>query len=111
MPQRIVKRVKLSRKKFDKLTPTQIEVSVKALIGPAAQSVSAVRQGVPAQAYVSLRKTFNVSDREFSQIVRIQPRTLKRRLASGRLQPDESERVTRLARLLNRAIEVFGQKE
>jgi len=110
MPQRIVKHAR-GGKKGGKVTITKIQVSPRAIAGTAAQSVNAVREGVPAEAYVTLRDIFKVSDRQFSRIVRIQPRTLKRRLASGRLQPDESERVTRLGRLLHRAIEVFGQEE
>lgn len=37
----------------------------------------------------------------------IPPRTLQRRKASGRLEPDESDRLLRLSRVYGKAIELF----
>ena len=70
-----------------------------------------LREGVNASLYQTLRELLAISDRQLSRIVRIPPRTLKRRLKHGRLEPDESERVARVGRLLLRAVEVFEDVE
>ena len=70
-----------------------------------------LRGGVNASLYQTLRELLAISDRQLSRIVRIAPRTLKRRLKQGRLEPDESERVARVGRLLLRAVEVFEDVE
>ena len=70
-----------------------------------------LRGGLNASIYQALRELLAISDRQLSRIVRIPPRTLKRRLKHGRLEPDESERVARLGRLLLRAVEVFEDLE
>ena len=70
-----------------------------------------LREGVNASLYQTLRELLAISDRQLSRIVRIAPRTLKRRLKHGRLEPDESERVARVGRLLLRAVEVFEDVE
>lgn len=70
-----------------------------------------LRGGVDASVYQTLREILAISDRQLSRIVRIPPRTLKRRLKYGRLEPDESERVARVGRLLLRAVEVFEDLE
>ncbi len=41
------------------------------------------------------------------ELVQIAPRTLSRRKEEGRLQPDESDRLLRVSRLVGRALELF----
>ena len=48
-----------------------------------------------------------MSDNFLSQIVNIPKRTLTRRKQQGKLNADESEKVLRIARLYDRALEVF----
>ena len=69
--------------------------------------VAVVRRGVAAGMYQWLKESLEVSDQRLSSVVRISQRTVKRRLGEGRFHPDESERLVRVARLTERAKEVF----
>ena len=73
--------------------------------------VAAVRRGVAAGMYQWLKESLEVSDQRLSSVVRISQRTVKRRLGEGRFHPDESERLVRVARLTERAQEVFEDLE
>jgi putative toxin-antitoxin system antitoxin component (TIGR02293 family) len=73
--------------------------------------VSVVRCGVVAGLYQWLKEALEVSDQRLSGVVRISQRTIKRRLGEGRFHPDESERLVRVARLTERAKEVFEDLE
>jgi putative toxin-antitoxin system antitoxin component (TIGR02293 family) len=61
--------------------------------------------------YQWLKESLEVSDQRLSSVVRISQRTVKRRLGEGRFHPDESERLVRVARLTERAKEVFEDLE
>ncbi len=56
-------------------------------------------------------KFIDVSDNLLSQIVNIPKRTLNRRKQQGRLNAVESERVLRIARLYDKALDVFEDEE
>jgi putative toxin-antitoxin system antitoxin component (TIGR02293 family) len=73
--------------------------------------VAIVRQGIRSDIYGWLRETLAVSDSRLSAIIRISQRTIKRRLRNGRFHPDESERLIRMAKLTERAHEVFQDLE
>ena len=73
--------------------------------------VAVVRRGVAAGMYQWLKESLEVSDQRLSSVVRISQRTVKRRLGEGRFRPDESERLVRVARLTERAKEVFEDLE
>ena len=77
----------------------------------AAGMVAIVRQGVKSDIYGWLRQALAVSDNRLSAIIRVSQRTIKRRLRDGRFHPDESERLMRVAKLTERAREVFGDLE
>ena len=79
----------------------------RALASDPARMVALVRQGVESDLYGWLRETLAVSDSRLSAIIRISQRTIKRRLRDGRFHPDESERLIRVAKLTERAQEVF----
>jgi putative toxin-antitoxin system antitoxin component (TIGR02293 family) len=66
---------------------------------------------VVAVVYQWLKESLEVSDQRLSSVVRISQRTVKRRLVEGRFHPDESERLVRVARLTERAKEVFEDLE
>jgi putative toxin-antitoxin system antitoxin component (TIGR02293 family) len=72
------------------------------------QMISQLKQGLPADAFDRLREQLNVSDNTLANIVQIPKRTLDRRRATGRLKTDESERVLRLARVFDMAVDVLG---
>ena len=70
-----------------------------------------LKQGLPTDAFDKLRDRLHVSDNLLSNIVQISKRTLNRRRQDGRLRTDESERVLRIARVYDKALEVFESEE
>jgi len=70
-----------------------------------------LKQGLPADAFDKLRDRLKVSDNLLSNIVQISKRTLNRRRQDGRLRTDESERVLRIARVYDKALEGFESEE
>ena len=69
--------------------------------------VEAVREGFPFDVYERLRARLGVSARELAGVLSIPERTLQRRRRAGRLTRDESDRLLRVARLLELAVMVF----
>lgn len=65
--------------------------------------LSAIRSGLPGQGVERLLQALALSRAEFCAALNIPERTLARRLADGRLTPDESEKVLRLGRVWERA--------
>jgi putative toxin-antitoxin system antitoxin component (TIGR02293 family) len=70
-----------------------------------------VKKGLPVSSFEKLRKKLGVSDNFLSQIVNIPKRTLTRRKQQGKFNADESEKVLRIARLYDRALEVFDDQQ
>lgn len=69
--------------------------------------VKRLQQGISFAAFERLKKHLGVSSQELAEAALISPRTLARRRQSGRLRPDESDRLVRLARVFSEAIELF----
>ena len=69
--------------------------------------LGAVRSGLPGRGLEKLLATVGLSRADFCVALNIPERTLTRRLRSGRLTPEESEKVLRLARVWARACTVF----
>jgi putative toxin-antitoxin system antitoxin component (TIGR02293 family) len=70
-----------------------------------------VKEGLPVGSFEKLRKRLGVSDNFLSQIISIPKRTLTRRKQQGRLNAQESEKVLRIARLYDKALEVFEDEQ
>jgi putative toxin-antitoxin system antitoxin component (TIGR02293 family) len=70
-----------------------------------------LKDGLPVQSLISLSTHLGVSENRLATTVNIAQRTLTRRKKEGRLRTDESERVLRIARLFERAIEVLGNEQ
>ena len=68
-----------------------------------------VKRGVAFRDFERLQTKLGVSAQALSAVVGISERTLARRKQEGRLQPDESDRLYRIVRLLGRAEEVLGE--
>jgi putative toxin-antitoxin system antitoxin component (TIGR02293 family) len=66
-----------------------------------------VEEGFSFDALERLRRALDVPLSRFADLVRIPPRTLARRKEARRLQPDESDRLLRLARIVGLAIQLF----
>lgn len=73
--------------------------------------VAELKEGLPAGIVDALGRELEISRRELARIAGVAERTLIRKIQSGRLTADQSERMNRVARLLARAIEVLGNKE
>ena len=69
--------------------------------------VSVIRQGISSAAADSLAKTIHVTQSELATALGIPERTLARRKKEGMLNSDESAKLVRLARVIERAEEVF----
>lgn len=67
-----------------------------------------VSEGLATTSLYRVKDNLGLSNRELAHLVQIPARTLARRLGDERLPPDESERVYRIARLLEVAARVLG---
>ena len=70
----------------------------------------AVREGLPASAFDTLRDALAVPAPTLADALGIAPRTLTRRRGAGRLAPDESDRLLRAARLAEMAAVALGDQ-
>ena len=68
-------------------------------------------EGLDVRTADRLRQRLGLTLAQFADAVQIAPRTFHRRRQSGRLNPDESDRVLRLCRLFGRALELFEGEE
>ncbi|MEX2048874.1 MAG: antitoxin Xre-like helix-turn-helix domain-containing protein [Gemmatimonadota bacterium] len=66
-----------------------------------------VEQGLPFEALERLRRALDLPASRFAELVKIPPRTLARRKDAKRLQPDESDRLVRLSKIVGLAIQLF----
>ncbi|NBC16500.1 MAG: DUF2384 domain-containing protein [Bacteroidetes bacterium] len=69
------------------------------------------QDGLPMESFDRLQRALGVSSAELAGAIQTAERTLRRRRNTGRLKPTESERLLRLARLFERAVEVLGSPE
>lgn len=70
-------------------------------------TVRLVRAGFSFKILATFQKTTNLSWAELSRFVAIPQRTLTRRQSEGKLQPDESDRVLRAAKIFDMAEELL----
>ena len=73
--------------------------------------VTLVRQGLPTAVVDEVTKAVQLTQAELSATLGIPERTLIRRKKEGVLSPEESTKLLRLARVVQRAVEVFGDPE
>jgi putative toxin-antitoxin system antitoxin component (TIGR02293 family) len=71
-------------------------------------TIGNVRRGLSTQVFKSVAASLGFSDRELAGVLKIPNRTLDRRFKHEVLSPDESDRLARVANILERAQEVFG---
>ena len=71
--------------------------------------IELIRQGFDYPTLEALQQDMGLSAIEFANLVNIKPRTIARRKNEGRLQKDESERLVRIGRLWEKALDVFDQ--
>ena len=73
--------------------------------------IDVIRKGIPAGAIGSLAKALRVSQADLANAVGIPERTLARRKREGILNSEESAKLLRLARVVERANQVFEDFE
>ena len=66
-----------------------------------------LHEGLSYAAFDRLKRRLKVSTQELADAALITQRTLARRKRAGRMQPDESDRLVRLARVFSRAIDLY----
>lgn len=66
-----------------------------------------VKVGLPYSALDRLQERLDHELVDLPKVIHIPERTLQRRKAEGRLQPDESDRLLRFARILWKTLELF----
>lgn len=73
--------------------------------------IEALRLGLPVRELDELQASLAVPMERLFPMLGISKATFHRRKAGGRLDPAESDRVVRFARLLGQAVKVFGDLE
>jgi putative toxin-antitoxin system antitoxin component (TIGR02293 family) len=73
--------------------------------------VSVIRRGISSAAVDSLTKSIRVTQSELATVLGIPERTLARRKKEGVLNSEESAKLVRLARVVERAKDVFEDFE
>jgi putative toxin-antitoxin system antitoxin component (TIGR02293 family) len=76
-----------------------------------AKLIARIKEGLSVKAFDRLRKNLDISEKSLAKTLNIAISTLARRKNSGRMTFAESERIYRIARLYDRATEVFGDKK
>ena len=71
------------------------------------QWITVIRQGIPSAASESLAKILRMTQSELAASLGIPERTLARRKKEGMFNSEESAKLVRLARVVERAGEVF----
>lgn len=75
------------------------------------QVIKSLEKGLPVSRFTKIRQTLNLLDKDLAKVIRVPKSTLAARKRSGKLSFEESERLYRVQRLLEKAIDVFGDVE
>lgn len=73
--------------------------------------IEAIDGGLSVEAFERVAHVLDVPEKELATLLRITPSTLARRKRGGSLSLAESERLYRIAFLLERAYQVLGEPE
>jgi putative toxin-antitoxin system antitoxin component (TIGR02293 family) len=68
---------------------------------------SRVREGLSYEAFERLRGVLDLPAARAAELLQIPARTLARRRDAGRFEPEESDRLVRLARLVGLSLQLF----
>lgn len=78
-------------------------------VGDVEALIAQVKAGLDVEAFDRLRAALGLSADDLGAVISLSPRTLARRKKQGRLSPEESERLVRLARLFELTTDVLGE--
>jgi putative toxin-antitoxin system antitoxin component (TIGR02293 family) len=80
-------------------------------LGDPTQIIELIRKGLPPQTIDYVAGLLTLSRVSFLDAIKIPASTVERRLRTGELlTSDESDRVSRVAKVLRRAVDVLGDK-
>lgn len=88
--------------------PDGVQLFLRLRATKAADLRDAVRRGLPFSALETLSHQLEISPQQCSEVLGIPPRTVARRKESKQLNPQESDRLYRVARAASQAVEVLG---
>ena len=71
--------------------------------------ISVIREGIPVPAVEAVLDAVHLTQAELARTLGIPERTLARRKREGTLNSEESAKLLRLARVISRARDVFGE--
>jgi len=77
----------------------------------ASELIQGIRRGLPVSELNALQTVLDMPIEQLAPKLGISRATLNRRLAKGRLEPLESDRLVRFARLMGKATETLESKE
>lgn len=66
-----------------------------------------LRKGLSYSAFERFQRNTGLASSVIAELIQLPPRTLARRKQSGRLDPEESDRLARAARVFSRALGLF----
>src|SRR5437870_4490203 len=69
--------------------------------------IARLNRGLPFRCIANFQKSTSLPLEKIAEAVKIPARTLSRRKAEGRLQPDESERLLRVSTVFEEAVDLF----
>lgn len=67
------------------------------------------RNGIPRQALDNLATALQISPADIAKVLPVSPRTLQRYESTETMSPALSDHIVQIARVLARAVEVFGE--
>ncbi len=73
--------------------------------------IARIKKGLPFKSFEQLCHSLAIPEKELAAVLNIPSSTLARRKKSGQLAFEESERLFRVARLYDKALEVFEAPE
>lgn len=75
------------------------------------QVIRVIEKGLPVSTFTRIRNELDLPDKELAQFIRVPKSTLAIRKKKGKFSFEESERLYRVQRLFEKALEVFGNIE
>lgn len=96
---------------FESQPPQPKTFQYVALLGIKANStldiLKRIEAGFSFRSFEKFQRTVALPLGELARLIQVKPRTLTRRKAEGRFQPDESDRLLRASRLFQMAVDLF----
>lgn len=101
-------KMRIHRRASGHVKVTVVQMVAKTPIADREGLLIKVKSGLPYRAVETLAKSYESSIKEIGEVLLIPSSTMSRRKRSGKLNPDESDRVVRFARIMDAATELMG---